>query len=1338
MANRVRIRRTRVVHRLVRLPMEWEADAHLAFYPVRETSCNVRNEMRITLLLIVVWSCESFSPVHGQVAVPARRIRLIQSSGLQLERLQPIQVPGPTTETGAEDGKSNAAAAQETATSEDTERTKKRKAVLSSLTFDRRPSSILKAWSTVATSEVEDTTSNTAAEESSEKDQPVDGEPQSTQTDESALTEEQRQAAEAAEKQRLQAEKLQKEIDELTVQVTEFKRNVTLAKWEDVARFLKSLEAEEPGFVYAQLLRSLVAGPPDQPKTRNGQIIGERNVIRAADVIALGEMCPAEELEDSHITLLGNLANLCQVEGQAAFVFLDALTEHVRASAENQKITKRTAARILLAADRVEQSQGFLPTLTEAVQTKDVEALDVLSDVFMRLHSREQDTQLLEQAWQAAQALMIHDETEEKLRQKAIRLCVGLVPQLRDELGEKWLTESFTSEPERGMEILAAIGSAAALSMKEQMFNTDERISLLKLQQTAVRSLLQVAPEKSDAWRQTLHLLASNWLREATYSGKYDATSQRGPSMTRDVYGNYYWSQSSSRSSAPNGMPQPIPSGKVLDGLPDDQWLAFLDEGYRSRFSIETARLHLRVKEEADAFPYIEQLAETHKDEARDLVQEFLTVWAENHNPNTQTQRTNIYMFSYGFSQRSNGIPLTRSRQERNLEELAMWVARIRKLPIDDIDEKWISAAFTQVHSQAEVYRLDDMERVFGDINNMAPETLAAMLQTMRRNLANVWRKPEVQQQNSTNRKKNDIEAEVVQGYRTARVLCDRSLATHPENWQLLVAMAALRHDENDYRAELANSSDFADARKSALMGFREAVRAYSSTIEELKETEFRVDPFNFWFNASLGGSDLAQITQDKQPVLSQIPLIRDAFMALPERARDKHLAMFANDLFTRMSNVNPAVKFRYVREGLAIVGEHEQAREARKVFDYYNDLVTEIKLEAILDGSPAVGSQQPFGVFINLHHTKAIERESGGFARYLQNQNNGTGYYYNYGRPAENYRDRFELSAREALDEHFEVLSVTFQPETVASRATAREGWRTTSYAYVLLKPRGPEIDRVPPLKLDLDFTDTTGYAVLPVESQALSIDCATSSPDPRPATRLSVTQTLDERQALDGKLVLEIKATALGLIPELQQLLNLTFADFEVVETEDVGLSVERFDSDSDDTAVVSERLWTITLADKSDAADDSRTFMFASARLPLKEEIWQRYDDADLVAVDQTVVLQEAYDQASPAAVTIGVATGFLLLMIAGGLIYWRTRREKISDSVVHRFQMPQSPTPFNVLSLLKDIEKNNGLSPEGRSELQSSINRIERYFFADERQEEAPDIVEVAQAWVRRAH
>lgn len=434
-----------------------------------------------------------------------------------------------------------------------------------------------------------------------------------------------------------------------------------------------------------------------------------------------------------------------------------------------------------------------------------------------------------------------------------------------------------------------------------------------------------------------------------------------------------------------------------------------------------------------------------------DLVDEFLRIWTQNHDPNANRNRTNYYMFNYGYSRRAEGIPLARSKQDRNLRELAALVKRLRALPLRELNEKLLAKAFTTCHSSAEVYRLDAIETVFRSLDDVGPDTLAELSQQMRSNLIGVWRQPAEQRENQTKRKQKDIQAEVLRGYDVARAVIDRGLEKYPQHWSLQLAKASLEHDENNYRSELSPDSQFSENRENAFEGFKTAAASYAEKVAELKEEEQSTTAYELWYYASLGACDLTHINAEKVPDLRQPAHIREAMLALPGEVAERHIAMFSNSLFTRMSAVSPAVKFRYVRSGLEIVGNHKQAREARKVYDYYNDLVTEIKLESVIDGTDAVGHGAPFGVFVNLRHTREIERESGGFGRYLQNQNNGR--YYNYGRPLENYRDKFEEVVQQSLGEHFEVLSVTFQSDDVNSKATQEYGWRVTPYAYLLVK---------------------------------------------------------------------------------------------------------------------------------------------------------------------------------------------------------------------------------------------------------------------------------------------
>jgi hypothetical protein len=1001
-------------------------------------------------------------------------------------------------------------------------------------------------------------------------------------------------------------------------------------------------------------------------------------------------------------------------------------------------LTNRQAAHILTEAGQAAESGVFLPGLDKAKAEKDIEALNLLAKHFVGLHARENKLNHLEKAWEAIQAaLAVKPAAERRADQvDSLREAVELAPKLRTELGQTWLEQSFTDNPERGMNILATIGGLSAGGLAAQPFNPDGRFKTLELLKIAVEALLKAAPARAKEWHNTLTLLGGVWLREGEFSYQH-AQGSGAARMHRDVFGNIYFSNDGMMNPYqpmnPN-QPRPISIVDVLKASPNPDWLARVSDDLRPKLAMTLCQLHLKADEESKAFPYIEQLARTHPRQARELVNEFLRVWTRNHDPNAARSYTNPYMFMFGFERRAEGIPLTRSKQERNLVDLAGWVERLHKLPLGDPDEDLLARAFTTCHSTAEVYRADAIEKVFGPIGGLKPKTLSGLIQQMRENLAGIWRKPEEQNAKKTNRKTQDIRAEVLRGYEVAREVVADALKKHPNDWSLVLAKAALLHDEVNYRQELSKHSDFVPKRLEAYAEFQRAAKLYAAKVKDLSEEEQSTKVYEQWLYASLGACDLGMIDEEKVPDLRQPAKVRAALLALPGEAAKQHLAKFANTLFTRLSAVKPAVKYRYLKAGFEIVGDHEQAAEAKKVFDYYKDLVREIKLDAVIDGPAVVGHTRPFGVFVFLRHTREIERESGGFGRYLQNQNSNTMFFYNYGRPTTDYRDRFQTAATEALKEHFEVLSVTFETDKVHSRATKEYGWRVTPYAYLLLKPRGPQVDKLPPLRIDLDFLDTSGYAILPVESPAVPLDAKPERGEPRPARKLQITQILDERQAGQGKLILEIKATALGLVPELDQILALNPDGFDIVKTDDQGVSVSKFDQESEDIAVASERTWMVTLQASPDRAQRPQSFHFGRSKIDDAKMLYQRFNDADLVAVESETPLEEQYGERSSRRLW-WLAGGGAALLVLGLAAFLLLRRPKSRDAA--RWKLPEPLTPFTVIGLLEKIHQDAALNAEQRAEVRQSIRRLERHYFADDANGDGRvDLKEIAEDWLHR--
>jgi hypothetical protein len=1182
--------------------------------------------------------------------------------------------------------------------------------------FDRRPSAILKAWS--ATDDKEPEKKSDTPAEPTDPNNPPAKPPEKDPFD-----------------------------DELKM----FARNVTLSNWPDVKAYLASIDKDLGKALYRRLLQAMqvapAAVPPGVPPEMAAQIMqsrggqqgqhAEKNVFSFDDVLALADAAPGE-LEKDHLPSLGAILRGSLDGGNVIENLVARLhAEQAKPDAE-RAVTTRETAKLLFAANYPIEAGQFLPPLDKAKEDKDHEALNLLSRHYLALHAKEKKIAHLEQAWLVTQAVLASTEIKKEEKEEALKRAVELAPKIKDELGQTWLEESFTARPQRGMEIIATIGTGASQGMQFQPHNTDFRLNGLQLQTTAVEALLKAAPQKADEWRDTLHLLAANWLREATHSYVYDRSTSLGPRLQRDPFGNMFYMNDDGEAYNPYmqrdaNQPQAIKVAELLQIKPSDAWLKLVKDGMRPKFDMLFAQLYLKVGEDAKSFPYVEQIARTHPEQAKGLVEEFLRVWTRNHDPNADRNRTNYYMYMYGFERRAEGIPLTRSKQERNLTELSELVARLKSLPLGELNQELLAKAFTTCHSSAEVYRLEAIERVFGPIADLKPATLAELAQQMRANLAGLWREPEVQKNKKTNRKQKDIQAEVLRGYGVARAVVEDALEKHPGEWSLQLAKAAIDHDENNYHKELGPDSQFSERRGQALAAFANAAAMYAKKSPELTEDEETTKAYEIWFYAALGACDLGNITEQNQPDLRQSRLIREAIRSLPGEAAERHMSKFANALFTRMSAAKPAVKFRYLREGFEIVGDHKQAHEARKVFDYYKDLVTEIKLETAIDGSDVVGHNQPFGVFVNIRHTREIERESGGFGRYLQNQNANMYFSYNYGRPTENYREKFQDIVKQSLDEHFEVLSVTFQDDKVNSRAIEGEyGWRYTPYAYLLLKARGPEIDKLPPLRLDLDFLDTSGYAILPIESATVPLDAAATESPPRPIDKLTVTQTLDERQSHEGKLILEVKATAQGLVPDLDHIVDVKQAEFDVVNVEDQGVSVSKFDAESDHNVIASERTWLVTMHAKEGLAELPTKFRFAAAARNVAEMTYQRYEDADLATAEREISLEARYGEPTRRwPWVLGAVVGVAIALVIGVVLRPRHKLEVARA----RFQMPESITPFTVLGLLKQIDENNGLDGVGRDELHSSINRIERFYF-DRGSDEQPDLNQIAETWVRR--
>ena len=300
-----------------------------------------------------------------------------------------------------------------------------------------------------------------------------------------------------------------------------FRRHVTLGAWPLVSKFLHDLPEAEGKIAYRQLITMLPNsvpndmamgmvvnnGNPNMNNARQMQIqqqqmmqqqqnggmgnqqYQEKTSLIARDVLALANAAPHGR--DKDITnALGMLLRLAIDRGDSVENFV-ALIQEERKNPPKDAMPDRDIAKMLLAANLPSKIKPFLPEPDKAEADNDREALNLLSRYYLAIHAEDKKAVHLEQAWRVTLAVLAKGEVTVEAKDEALKRAVELAPKIREDLGLKWLEESFTQRPERGMEIIAAIGTASSRGLQFQFNNADAREKALELQKPAVEAMLR-------------------------------------------------------------------------------------------------------------------------------------------------------------------------------------------------------------------------------------------------------------------------------------------------------------------------------------------------------------------------------------------------------------------------------------------------------------------------------------------------------------------------------------------------------------------------------------------------------------------------------------------------------------------------------------------------------------------------------------------------------------------------------------------------------------------------------------------------------------------------------
>jgi hypothetical protein len=441
-------------------------------------------------------------------------------------------------------------------------------------------------------------------------------------------------------------------------------------------------------------------------------------------------------------------------------------------------------------------------------------------------------------------------------------------------------------------------------------------------------------------------------------------------------------------------------------------------------------------------------------------------------------------------------------------------------------------------------------------------------------------------------------------------------------------------------------------------------------------------------------------------------------------------------------------LKYKYLAGSLVITKESPFAFEANSKVDYYDELLSEIRLETRVDGPTTVHRDQQFGIVLSVHHTEAMGRMAD-FGKYLVNETPPSNAQQqpwvkkkqqlplvNVRRATEvrGRRDELELNLREALALFFDIKSITFSPRDVQPRATERSGWKETVLAYVHAKAKDASVDKIPRIQMNLEFLDVTGPVSIAAESAETMIRATGEPTPPRPFSRVDLTEVLDPRNlAGTEEVLLELSATASGLVPELEDLIDLSAlrAQLPVARIDaHEGTAVREINSWGDRVHAVSQRRWTIAL-DGSSLLKSPRSIRLhlPAPKIADASVKYQSYTDMDLVDLTEPVALVgsgalDSQEQSQTATAWwtayAAVGGGAVLVLLLGLVVAIRVRghgeRPLRARDVFH---MPARVDAFVVVQLLRALGASDlvRLSEAQQAQMRQEIERIQGACFGD---------------------
>lgn len=1063
--------------------------------------------------------------------------------------------------------------------------------------------------------------------------------------------------------------------------------------------------------------------------------------IHLEDVLGLADAVPGE-LSGDNLRRLGQLLGVA-VPINESFWLVDRLKKGTDQLGGNDPAKRLITARVLIAGGFKDLARIYLPPMDQLEKIQD-EGLRNELTAFVATQSERESTQRgqVQKIWDENIQAVLNPSTAKSNaweKTKATQAIAKVITQVPQTTLAPVLTELVKSNPDGAVHLLGALERKVQSERNNDIATRTENAAA---QANVANLLSELVKPGEQPWAQIFELMADYWAGEAENTFTQKAA------------------QNPQRFVLPEDLLPAAPSGK---------WAAALPASARDRLDVAMSRLILSGANFDQAAERIVEIGKRSPGTGAALAEDFLTVWAKSHNP----QIPEPLRRKFGLPDDAR-IPVTPLMMEKNIESLSRMMALFRNAGLAPKDYSKVVAAFDLAYSNAETYRTSHIEKVFGPMDKMDEPLFFLIVSRMNDNLGERWRKMDVQKAGLTRRDETQTLEMVRTGYGTALQLINGWLAGHGDVSRALTLAGTLLMDWGDfeYFQELVSTdpqkrmSGYKEKNLQAQDYFNRGAEAYAKQVSKLNPADYSVEAYLNWFNGLLGIGSNGQVNLSKAMNRAALTRIREHLIALPARASKAHISQFAKIVNDRLADekepLHEDLKYRYLASALIITKDDPFTLGAEKKVAYLDELLSEVRLQTRVDGPNTVGRDQDFGIIVSIIHTEAMGRAAK-FGQYLTNEvNAGLTKQQKKSSPlvkkmnaAQGPRDQLELNITEALSPFFDIKSITFATPDVKPRPTAQAGWDETVLAYLHVRAKDASVDKIPPVQLELKFVDLSGPITIPAESAETVIKVATEGAAPRPSSQIEITQTLDTRQLnINGALTLEIKATSTGLVPELDQLLDLAAKNNVAIKNTNAheGLQVTELNTWADQVGPRSERLWTLSLdGDAVRLAEGATEFHFPPSKMKEANVIYQTYTDMNLTPLSQPVVEiagralapgEKAHGSKRHLIQWAAAAVGLVVLGIVGLILLTKRGKSEGERPVRARdvFQMPKDLDGFAVVALLRRM----GTSPlvklkePQQKELQSDLKRVEQACFgASDGALSETDLRSIASKWLRFA-